>query len=366
MSAEKNNKRSKVLVAPLDWGLGHATRCIPLVQTLLQEGFEVWLAGSGPSGKLLSIEFPNLPYQEIPSHHIRYAKTKAGFRWAILSQLPKLLRQVQAERSWLDHFLRTQPVDIVLSDNRYGLYHPSTFNVLITHQLRIRSGLSRTLDWIVANILSRLLKNFSACWVPDHAGHPNLSGLLGHPRQTPPIKVQYIGPLTRFKSTRPPTIEKKITIALSGPEPQRTLLEEKCVQELKEWKGPITLVRGIPFNASPIATPPHWNVFDHLPTQPLQKEMEESDRIIARCGYSTLMDLSVLKKNAILIPTPGQPEQEYLANWICEQKLAHCIEQTEDLLEAMKRSDEDVRSFELNSQATNTESALQWIRSLRP
>ncbi len=366
MSAEKNNKSQKVLVAPLDWGLGHATRCIPLIETLLQEGFEVWLAGSGPSGKLLATEFPNLPYQEIPAHRIQYSKTKQGFKWTMIGQLPKLLRQVQAERSWLENFLKHQPIDIILSDNRYGIHHPSTHNILITHQVGPRSGLSKGADRILARIHARLMKQFNACWVPDHAGHPNLSGLLGHPTHQPPIPIHYIGPLSRFKYNPAPVIEKKITIVLSGPEPQRTLLEEKCLRELSTWDGPVTLVRGLPYNASPIAAPTHWKVFDHLPTQPLQEEMEESERIIARCGYSTLMDLAALQKRAILIPTPGQPEQEYLADWIREQKLAHCIEQTHDLMEAMKQSDEDVRSFQGNSQATNTKSALQWIRSLRP
>lgn len=370
MPTQKNNKPYKVLVAPLDWGLGHATRCIPLIQSLLEDGCEVWLAGSGPSGKLLTAEFPDLPYREIPSHPVQYARSRGRFLLTMLGQLPRLLRQVKEEKYWLEQFLEQHPMDVILSDNRYGLHHPSTTNILITHQLGPRLGVSNGADRILARVHKRLMNNFNACWVPDHPFHPNLSGLLGHPTWTAPIPVHYIGPLTRFKPATNPIIPGKITIVLSGPEPQRNLLEKKCLQELRSWTGPITMVRGLPQNTQPIAAPAHWTVFDHLPTPLLQQEMEEAERIIARCGYSTLMDLSVLKKRSILIPTPGQPEQEYLAGWIGAQGLAYCIAQTDDLLLALKQEEQAPRSFNLHIEDRNAGTglipALHLMRSLRP
>ena len=168
MPAEKNNISLRVLVAPLDWGLGHATRCIPLINLLLQEGFEVFLGGSGASGKLLAAEFADLPYQEIPSHRVKYSETRRGFAWAMLRQIPKLFFwQLRQERAWLKKFIKRQPLDVVISDNRYGLYHPSTHNILITHQLGLRSGLSKGADRILRRVHDRLLKKFNACWVPE-------------------------------------------------------------------------------------------------------------------------------------------------------------------------------------------------------
>ncbi|MFM7671394.1 MAG: glycosyltransferase [Bacteroidota bacterium] len=335
MSDKKNNILNRVLVAPLDWGLGHATRCIPLIHRLLEEGNQVYLAGSGPSGHLLRTEFPRLPYTEIPSHAIRYSKNAKGFAWTLLKQIPALIRQIRKERKWLNEYLTNHSIDQVISDNRYGLYHPSTHNIILTHQLNVQTETVSWLEKFINKILSRLLTNFDAVWVPDVEGVPNLSGELGHPTNALPIPVKYIGNLSRFTPNHPAIIAEKITILLSGPEPQRTILEEKCLRELAEWKGPITLIRGLPLGGKPIDAPPHWQVFDHLPIDLLQQQIEEAEWVIARCGYSTLMDLDALNKQAILIPTPGQPEQEYLARHLSDRKEWAGIDQSKDLLSTL-------------------------------
>lgn len=370
MPTEKNNISLRILVAPLDWGLGHATRCIPLVHTLLHQGHQVRLGGSGASGKILAAEFPDLPFDEIPSHEIQYASTKRRFGSAMLCQLPKLFRQIRQERLWLREYLQRYPIDVVLSDNRYGLHHPSTYNVLITHQLEPRSGIAKWADRILHVLGDQVLKHFNVCWVPDHADYPTLSGALGHPKRKLPIPIRYIGPLTRFHVADCPIEEKKICIVISGPEPQRTLLEQKCIRELAQWDGTIILTRGLPTGSTHLTLPVNWQAFDHLPTKQLQQEIASSEWVVARSGYSTLMDLSALKKKAILIPTPGQPEQEYLADWIGSQGLARCIDQEEDLLIALTEQPERIDPFQLQKDHINTEdpliASLQLIRSLQP
>lgn len=346
MPDKKNNNSKRVLVAPLDWGLGHATRCIPLIQGLLDEGNQVFLAGSGPSGYLLRSSFPELPYNEIPAHPVRYARTKRGFHWSILKQLPALLKQTSAEKKWINQFCINQPIDQVISDNRYGLHHPAAYNILLTHQLGLRSGLSPWADRILQYIKRRLLKNFQEVWIPDHADGSTLSGALGHPTYKTRVPIKYIGPLSRFRYRNHTIIPDKITIVLSGPEPQRSLLEEKCIKELADRKGAVTLIRALPQKGAPIHAPKHWKVFDHLPTDQMQKEIEEAALVIARCGYSTLMDLSTLKKPAILIPTPGQPEQEYLASWINNKHRFICINQDDLLSEAIKRLEDQSGSHD--------------------
>ena len=337
MTVVKNNKLNRVLVAPLDWGLGHATRCIPLIHQLLADGNQVFLAGSGASGFLLHAEFPHLPYQEIPSHTIRYGQTGEPLWWATLKQIPALWQQMNAEKKWLRDYLQTQPVDQVISDNRYGLHHPGIQNILITHQLAIRSGVSRLTDKILQLLLIGLLKNFQEIWVPDHKQEPSLSGELGHPPYRVPVPVKYIGPLSRFTPTNPPIQKDTITIVLSGPEPQRTLLEEKCLRELSGCKQEIRLIRGLPQGGPMIQPPSHWKVFDHLPTEALQRNIESAALIISRSGYSTLMDLDALQKKAVFIPTPGQPEQEYLAGWIRARGGWSSIDQKDSLREAIER-----------------------------
>ena len=339
MTDKKNNISKRILVAPLDWGLGHATRCIPLIRRLLADENQVFLAGSGASGHLLRSEFPQLPYAEIPSHTVHYAQSRNAFHWSILKQIPALMKQVGAERKWLGQYLSTQPIDTVLSDNRYGLHHPTTHNILITHQLGLKSGLYKWMDRMLQRMLYRLLKNFHEVWVPDNKDEPWLSGELGHPKYTPPCPIKYIGPLSRFTATNRNQIPNKITILLSGPEPQRTLLEEKCMHELAKWKGPVTMIRGLPLGGKQINAPAHWKVVDHLSIDPLQQEIEEAEHFIARCGYSTIMDLYVLNKRAILIPTPGQPEQEYLGRWINEQSLFQIQDQQQHLLREIDKFD---------------------------
>lgn len=335
MSDDKNNKINKVLVAPLDWGLGHATRCIPLIRQLLADGDQVFLAGSGASGHLLRLAFPELDYEEIPSHTVQYSSSRKKLLWTLLRQLPSLFRQMQLEKKWLEIYLSGNPVDKVISDNRYGLHHPDTYNILITHQLGLRSGMGVFFDRMLQKILCQQLKNFNEVWVPDHKQEPTLSGELGHPSYTPPVPIRYIGPLSRFHPTDRNVIPEKITIVLSGPEPQRSILEKKCLNELPDWKGPVSLIRGLPFGGKPIEAPEHWRVFDQLDIQSLQKEIEESTHLVARCGYSTVMDLEALRKKAILIPTPGQPEQEYLANWLNGRDLHRCVDQQQHLTQVI-------------------------------
>jgi hypothetical protein len=256
-----------------------------------------------------------------------------------LKQIPALIKQVRAERKWLGQYLYNQSIETVLSDNRYGLHHPTTHNILITHQLGLKSGLYKWMDRMLQRMLYRLLKNFHEVWVPDNKDEPWLSGELGHPKYTPPCPIKYIGPLSRFTATNRKQIPNKITILLSGPEPQRTLLEEKCMRGLAEWKGPVTMIRGLPLGGKQINAPTHWNVVDHLPIDSLQQEIEEAEHFIARCGYSTIMDLFVLNKRAILIPTPGQPEQEYLTRWINEQSLFQIQDQQQHLLREIDKFD---------------------------
>lgn len=338
MSTGKNNISQRILVAPLDWGLGHATRCIPLIRRLLAEGWTVQLGGSGASGHLLRSEFPQLPYSEIPSHTIRYARSGPGLFWSLLKQGPALIKQLRAERQWLHRYLQQNPVDQILSDNRYGLHHPTTQNILLTHQLGLRSGISPWMDRILQGLLIRLLKNFQEVWVPDQENEPNLSGELGHPKFRLRVRLKYIGTLSRFQPTDRASIPNKITVVLSGPEPQRTLLEKKCISELYGWNGPVTIVRGLPNGGNALQAPIHWKISDHLSIDELQQEIEEADWVIARCGYSTIMDLAVLNKRAILIPTPGQPEQTYLAKWSASRNWWHCIDQHSDLIAALTRS----------------------------
>jgi Glycosyltransferase family 28 C-terminal domain len=308
------------LVAPLDWGLGHATRCIPIVKELIKQEVSVVIAASGAQKKLLQDEFPALEFIEIPSYQIHYKK---GFflKWALFFQIPFLLKSIKRENHWLNQLLLNRKIDLLFSDNRYGLYHSDLTSVFITHQLYIQSGMNQTIDRIILEWHNKKIKNFSLCWVPDQKGENSIAGLLSSPPYTPPIPVEYIGLLSRFKFLQSTPAPDSLLILISGPEPERTDFESILVSQLPGLEMNMTLVRGLPESATSLPLiSKNLTTYNHLNADKLNALINSSAYIIARGGYSTIMDLVKLKRNAILVPTPGQPEQEYLTKYLHEKK----------------------------------------------
>ncbi len=313
-----NKTNITVLVAPLDWGLGHAARCIPLINHLLKRGCKIIIAAEGLQKKLLKSEFPNVIFVEIPGYNIKYTKDKRFFALKIILQIPKIVITISREKKWLSNFIKNNKVEAVISDNRFGLFHPRVTSVFITHQLLIKAPFL-FIENVIRKINYSYIKKFSVCWVPDEKGSVNLAGALSHPDKLPAIPVNYIGGISRFE--RRPEIRKKyaVLIILSGAEPQRTLLEKKMLGEVKNFEGKALLVRGLPGNATLLPAQQNLEIKNYLPAKELEKAINESEFIISRSGYTTVMDICKLQKKSILIPTPGQTEQEYLAKHLQEQ-----------------------------------------------
>jgi UDP:flavonoid glycosyltransferase YjiC (YdhE family) len=324
--------KPRVLVAPLDWGLGHATRCIPVIHTLLKNGSDVWLAAAGKTAILLKTEFPQLPLLHLPGYGIRYGNSRWGTIAALVRQVPKLLRAIKTEEVWLRQVVAEHGIAAVISDNRYGLHHPAVYSVLMTHQLQVKTFL-RSTDRLLQKQIYRYIQNFNACWVPDVEGLPNLAGGLSHPKKVPQTPVTYLGPLSRFV---PGTLvlTHYILVLLSGPEPQRTRLEEMVLQQAKLFQTPILIVRGLPGHTGLPQVPYHVTIVNHLPAATLQKAIEAAQFVVSRSGYSSIMDLMMLQKKCIFIPTPMQTEQEYLAQHLMQQNWALCMPQSRFQLKA--------------------------------
>ncbi|MES2327981.1 MAG: glycosyltransferase [Bacteroidota bacterium] len=301
----------KILIAPLDWGLGHATRCIPIIRALITNGYEVIVAAEGSQAHLLQTEFPSLAILPLNGYRVRYSKSKWGLAFTLLAQLPRLQRTIKQEHRWLDFVIDEHHIDLVISDNRYGLSSQKIPCIFITHQLTIKAPFA-WLEKVLQRINYRYINQYNSCWVPDVAGDLNAAGVLSHPAILPRTKVYYIGLLSRFQ-LRP--VEKKYDycILLSGPEPQRTLLEGKLLAGFSSILGTILLVRGKPGSEELIQHSNHIEIKNHLPGDELKDAILQSEYIISRSGYTTVMELLSLQKKAILIPTPGQTEQEYLA-----------------------------------------------------
>ena len=320
-------QKPRLLVVPLDWGLGHATRCIPIVTELLANDCEVWLAGEGMQEALLRSEFPALPFLPLPGYRVAYSKTKKGLFWKMLVQIPSILSAIRKENIWLEEMISTHHFNAVISDNRFGLYHNSTPTVFITHQLNVKTPLGKWNERILQRWNYQYINRFSECWVPDMEGEINLAGGLSHPHITPGIPVKYIGPLSRFEKLFSHEIPGHLLIILSGPEPQRSIFENKVIDEVSHYPGTITVIRGLPSSLSVIPSSGMIKFYNHLPAKELNEEIEKAEWVLARCGYSTVMDLLKLKKKSILVPTPGQTEQEYLAGHLMKKQEAFCTTQ---------------------------------------
>jgi hypothetical protein len=179
----------------------------------------------------------------------------------------------------------------------------------------------------------KYINQFSACWIPDFDDKDSLAGMLAHPKKLPVIPMRYIGLLTRFLKMDVPMIKDSLVVILSGPEPQRSLFENKLFEQLKNYKHKVTFVRGLPGNTEVPATSPGILVHNHLSTEALNKVICESEFVVGRSGYSTIMDIVALKKKSILIPTPGQPEQEYLARHLLDKKIIFSIDEDKFVLQ---------------------------------
>lgn len=319
--------KPRILVAPLDWGLGHATRCIPIIRALLKRDCIVILAGDGNVKTLLHPEFPQLLFLHLPGYNIQYSKDKWIMPFSVIGQIPKIISAIETEKKWLEETVEEYRLDAVISDNRYGLYHNEIPCVFITHQLLIKTGFGNIPDEILQIENYRYINRFAECWVPDAAGDNSLAGDLSHPENLPEVPVHYLGALSRFAFKETPDEKKHLMIILSGPEPQRTILEELLLLQLKEYTQPVVFLRGMPGNDASLEVAPHVIVHNHLSAAELERLICEASFVVSRCGYSTVMDLAALKKKSILIPTPGQTEQEYLAKHLMKQNFALCIAQ---------------------------------------
>ena len=287
----------------------------------------MWLAASGAQAALLKEAFPELPLLNLPGYQVGYAKTKRGLVFRLLLQVPRILHAIRQEHRWLKKAVEQFRFDAVISDNRYGLWHKKIPCIFITHQLRIRVPGSPFTENRLQKINYRYINRFSACWVPDELTAPGLAGSLSHPEKMPAVPVSYIGPLSRFEKKEIPEQTGHLLILLSGPEPQRTLLEEKILEELVHYQGTATLVRGLPGDQSMLPSTNMIRIFNHLPAPLLNEEMQKAQQVICRSGYSSVMDLALLGKKSILIPTPGQTEQEYLATLYQQQQTAFTTDQ---------------------------------------
>jgi uncharacterized protein (TIGR00661 family) len=316
---------------------------------LLNQNCKVTLAGNGQSLKLLQQEFPMLEFFELPSYKVSYSDS-LPFMLKIFLQLPKFLKAIRAEHIEIEKLVAQSKVDVVISDNRYGCWSKQVPSVLITHQVNII--MPSMLSWLSFGLNyfnHQLIKRFNLCWVPDFESD-RITGRLTTPGE---LNIRFIGMLSRFvRNENIPTDPDLILAVVSGPEPQRQVLESMLESQMENQTGKLVLVRGIPQGEG--RNHAMIKFINHLPANKLSELIQEANIIITRSGYSTIMDLVRLgKKNVIVIPTPGQTEQEYLAKTLEKKRIALSQSQSDfDLITALNEI-KHYTGFEGIQQQTN-------------
>lgn len=302
---------NRILIAPLDWGLGHASRCIPIIRHLQSLNAIPVLAGDGQSLDLLRMEFPELEFHLLPNLKIDYPE-KGSFYLYFLFRFRKMMTQIRDEHKALHKLLEEVEVNGIISDNRYGIYSSNIPSVLLSHQLNPKAGIFSPL---VSRLIHRLINRFDHCWIPDYEGENSMAGSLSNAEKSGLNNIVFIGPLSRLHPGEQ-SVDKayKVLAILSGPEPQRSLLEKELLNKLSVFHGKHIVVRGTSDKRDEVKNG-DIEVFDILTSSEIQDVINKSEYIISRSGYSSIMDFVQLERNALLIPTPGQSEQEYLSRY---------------------------------------------------
>ena len=342
-------KVKNILICPLDWGLGHATRIVPLVDLLLKENCKVIIGADNGPLKFLSERFPNCKIIKFPGFTPSYPQGK-NMAVKMMLQYPKMIKSAKVSSKTLDEIIVRENIDIVISDNRYELSSQKVYSIFITHQLNIQTGGLQTLfkPFIDFKIYSYLGK-FNEIWVPDFADR-NLSGKLS---QFPPkfsSKIKFIGSQSRFCGMRKNVeFNKYVVLAImSGPEPQRSIFEKLILSQLTESKLNAVLLSAKPGEKKSEQIKNVLKI-SHLADEEFASVLNMSNLIISRPGYSSLMDLLCFGKKAVFIPTPGQTEQEYLAQFHKNKGHYFSMSQKEfNLPEAIKES-ESYKPLSLNN-----------------
>lgn len=351
------NLKKRILVAPLNWGLGHATRCIPIIEELIEHDFEPIIGSDGSALTLLKKEFPNLQSIELPSYNVNYSKKGTYFKLKLISNIPSIAIAIKNENSFIKDFVKIHNIDGIISDNRLGLYCNQVPCVIMTHQLNVLSG---NTTYLSTKLHQKFINKFNECWVPDFKGDKNLSGTLGHSKKIS-ISTKYIGPLSRFNKTST-DIKYDLMVLLSGPEPQRSILERRLLIELKKYNGKVIFVNGNLESEQKVKVDDNMIIYNYMTSSELEKTINESLLILSRSGYTTIMDLYKLNKKSFFIPTPGQYEQVYLAKKLKADLIAPFSFQDDFTIEKLEEV-KQYNGFEDSENYTNFKSLFRLFES---
>jgi UDP-N-acetylglucosamine transferase subunit ALG13 len=313
------HESKNILISPLNWGLGHASRLMPIIDWCIENDKNVIIAGNGESLSLLKNKYPNLISETIPAPKMKYGRKRA-INIAYISRSLLMIANIIRERSYTRNLIKKHKIDTIISDNRPGIWSRKLKTIYITHQLNVFTGKSQNLSGKILSFMHRrIIKKYTHCWIPDYENELSIAGRMSQNNHN--LKLNYIGILSRFAETSKAITsnqEYKILCIASGPEPQRSILEKNFKELLIKSGHKSLIIRGLPNEPDADLETPLIKTINHCADNEFYRFITEADIIFCRSGYTTVMDLLALGRKAILVPTPGQPEQEYLAEYLAK------------------------------------------------
>lgn len=374
----------KVLVAPLDWGLGHATRCVPVVREFLRAGAEVELAVVKANANFFREVFPDLRQRLAPSYNIVYPKHGYNMALWLLKNSVHLNAVMRYEHHFAEEMVKRHGYDVLFSDNRFAFYSKNALSIYMTHQRRIAFPRAfAAFERIGVMWHANIMRKFDEVWVPDLEIYPGYAGSLSHSGATPGDKpMRYVGTLSRFSemgndgnalgnAPAPVDLERevdlmsvsefmahsanvewdaapekrtsgnrsfemranyKVVAVVSGVEPARTQFEQQLRDALAQIPGRHMMILGKPSAEQKTWTEGNIEFYTHLATNDFAEAVKRADFVVSRGGYSTVMDMAELGAKCIFVPTPGQFEQIVLAHDL--SKAGYAVEIPADELSA--------------------------------
>jgi len=318
----------KMIYGVCSWGLGHATRSLPVIRKLIEEDNEITIISHGRSLQLLKNELgKNLEYIEISDYPMLLSENSRQFMAKSLIYWPIFVSQLRRGWKKLKKNLEHKKYDAIISDARYEIYNRKVPSFFISHQMRIMNPMRIKFLEKGSEIFNLFFfRRYAGVIVPDYKDD-NLSGDLSHNlNKIDEKKLHYVGALSDFKKKQ---TKKDIDylISISGPEPQRTMLQEKLLSKVDQLKGNIVITLGKTEGKDKIKKK-NIQTFSFLSKKDREDFLNRSKLVISRSGYSTILDLSVIGTKALMIPTPGQIEQEYLAKYHNSIKTFYCVNQS--------------------------------------
>ena len=343
----------KILICPLDWGIGHATRDVPVIRELLKQGAEVVIGADKRPLAFLKKEFPDLRFVKFPGYEVNYPEN-GSMVLKMAAAVPHILKEIKREHKYLDELIDEIEPDGVISDNRFGLWTKRVPTIFITHQIMIKAP--PILEPVLYRMNLSYIRKYDECWIPDTENGESFTGDLAH-KYSLPENASFIGLLSRFADnsniednyTQDKNYKSDILVMLSGPEPQRTVLENIIIKQAKNSEYSFVILKGKTEESVVLKNDGRIKLFSHIETIELKKYMQNTDLVITRAGYSTIMDLAALGIKAVLIPTPGQTEQEYIARRFHNNGVYYSVSHDEFNLEKSVEASKNYQGIRLVS-----------------